>query len=468
MRTRFLSLILGLVACLVPSAVLADVQTDFNNAVKAYNSQMAAHEYASAARSAAKAVHACMAARNYDGGLKLLSGMEKTMAERDVTPDSLPIPYYYTAKARFDIYDALKNNAQAEVWLRKMGQYARKANSRDIATDMLFTEAKYYYAVGNVQQGDHCIARLIKQYENSTDYSSADKAYKELISQAVSSGDALLVDRTYDQYMRWSDSIEAANEASELQKAKSMMEEADETIAQKDSTIAKRTSLMTIFIALFGVAVGVLAVGTYFYQRIRRKNRRMAREKIEAEQRSAEKSAMMQNMSSSIEPALERLGSADPDNSAVDDIRRYVRKVEEFSEVDSAPAVPVGEGMESVNLETFLGGIVDEFRPNLQPGATIRLEGARGFATIPAVEVRKILEHLVDNATKFTPKGGKITVTYKKRSATVSQFIVADSGPGIPVEEREDLFKAFNASRDISDGDGLGLPICAKRAEKIG
>lgn len=30
------------------------------------------------------------------------------------------------------------------------------------------------------------------------------------------------------------------------------------------------------------------------------------------------------------------------------------------------------------------------------------------------------------------------------------------------------LFKAFNASRDISEGDGLGLPICALRAEKMG
>lgn len=75
------------------------------------------------------------------------------------------------------------------------------------------------------------------------------------------------------------------------------------------------------------------------------------------------------------------------------------------------------------------------------------------------------MEYLVDNAVKFTPKGGKVVVTYKKRSATVSQFIVSDNGPGIPQEEREDLFKAFNASRDISDGDGLGLPICARRRE---
>jgi len=466
MRSYILSIIVGLISIMVPVTALADAQEDFARAVKAYNSQVASHQYTPASKSAAKAAEACVAARNYNGALQLLSGLERVMTERHVSSDSLPVPYYNIAKARYGVYSALKNNAQAEGALRKMADYARKAKSKEIATDMLFTEAKFYYAVGNNTQGDRCIARLIKQYESSSDYSAANKAYKELIAKAVSSGDAVLVDRTYEQYIRWSDSIEAAREASELKKVTSEKALADETIAKKDSTIATRTSLMAIFIVLFLSAVALLAVGTFFYQRIRRKNRRIAQEKAEADRRSAEKSAMMQNMSSSIEPALERLGTADPGNPAVDDIRRYVRKVEEFSEVDAAPAL--AEGVEQVNLETFLGAIVDEFRPNLQPGATIRVEGARGYAALPAEEVRKILEYLVDNAVKFTPKGGKVVVTYKKRSATVSQFIVSDNGPGIPQEEREDLFKAFNASRDISDGDGLGLPICARRAEKIG
>ncbi|MDE6766002.1 MAG: ATP-binding protein, partial [Duncaniella sp.] len=61
-----------------------------------------------------------------------------------------------------------------------------------------------------------------------------------------------------------------------------------------------------------------------------------------------------------------------------------------------------------------------------------------------------------------------ITLAYRKRGANSHQFIVTDSGPGIPEEAREDLFKAFNSSRDISEGDGLGLPICALRADKMG
>ena len=466
MRSYILSIIAGLMCLMVPATALAEAQEDFATAFKAYNSQVASHQYIPASRSAARAAEACVAARNYNGALRLLSGFERVMGERHVGADSLPAAYYNLAKARYGVYSALKDGAQAEASLRRMADYARKAKSKEVAADMLFAEAKYYYSAGNTTQGDRCIARLIRQYESSSDYSAADKAYKELIAKAVSSGDAVLVDRTYEQYIRWSDSIEAAREDSELRKVSSEKALADRTIARKDAAIAARTSLMAVFIVLFVSAVALLGVGTFYYQRIRRKNRMIAQEKAEADRRSAEKSAMMQNMSSSIEPALERLGSSDPGNPAVDDIRRYVRKVEEFSEVDAAPAL--AEGVEQVNLETFLGSIADEFRPNLQPGAAIRIEGARGCAALPAEEVRRILEYLVDNAVKFTPKGGKVTLAYKKRSATVSQFIVSDSGPGIPHEEREDLFKAFNASRDISDGDGLGLPICALRAEKIG
>ncbi|MCM1522322.1 MAG: HAMP domain-containing histidine kinase [Muribaculaceae bacterium] len=455
---------IAIMAFLTATVAMADSQADFNRYIKAYNSQVASRQYLPAAKSAAAASMICAEAKNYDGAFKLLSGFEKIMSERGIKADSLPLPYFYTAKARFDLYDKMNNTGQAEAWLRKMAGYARSSGSKDMATDMLFTEAKFYYGTNRPKQGDQCIARLIKQFETSNDYAAADKAYRELINKAVSANDAVLVDRTYEQYIKWSDSIEAANEASAIAKAKQEVAEADTIIAGKNHTIMTRTSLMTIFIALFVVALGCLAVGTYFYQRIRAKNQRIKKEAEEADRRTAEKSAMMQNMSSTIAPAL---GKLDPDNPAVREIKDYVKKVEEFSEVDAAP-VKEKEGFEQVALEPFCDSIVSEFRSLLKRGATIHIDGAKGYALINPTEVRKILEHLIDNAVKFTPEGGRITLSCKKRSATTSQFIVTDSGPGIPENERENLFKAFNASRDISDGDGLGLPICALRAEKMG
>ena len=47
------------------------------------------------------------------------------------------------------------------------------------------------------------------------------------------------------------------------------------------------------------------------------------------------------------------------------------------------------------------------------------------------------------------------------------QFLVSDTGIGIPEENREDIFKPFLVIRDLTTGDGLGLPICKRMALKM-
>ena len=47
-------------------------------------------------------------------------------------------------------------------------------------------------------------------------------------------------------------------------------------------------------------------------------------------------------------------------------------------------------------------------------------------------------------------KSGKISLEFKKRSAHTHQFILTDTGTGIPVEAREKLFKPFAEIRDFN------------------
>ena len=44
---------------------------------------------------------------------------------------------------------------------------------------------------------------------------------------------------------------------------------------------------------------------------------------------------------------------------------------------------------------------------------------------------------------------------------------MTNSGEGIPEEQREEVFKAFREVRDLTKGDGLGLPICRQMALKM-
>lgn len=454
---------LALTLTLSALGLLADTQSELNAHLKAYNSRIAAHQYLPAAQSAAAAAAVCVNAHNYDGAFRLLGNFDKDLAQNGIAPDSLPAVRYTTEKARYEAYRQLKNNGSALKSLSRMGNFAKKAGTKEITTDMLFNEAQYYYSTDQNAKGDLCIARLIKQFDNSKDYTAADKAYRSLIDRAVSAGDAELVEHTYENYMQWSDSIEAITAHSELGKVKKEYADSQETIAEKDHTIATRTGWIVTFITLFVIAVAALAIGALFYFRILAKNRRMKKSVETANAQSAAKSAILHNMSSQMEPTLERLDQSDP---AVQNLRGYVKRVGELSEVENSET-SADSGLEETNLDTFCETIVAKVRPLVRPRVTITLNGTKGYALINPQEVGKILTHLLQNAAKYTPEGGKITLSYKKRGAKVNQFIVTDSGPGIPEADRETLFTAFSSQCDISEGDRLGLPICALRAEKI-
>jgi two-component system sensor histidine kinase GlrK len=77
-------------------------------------------------------------------------------------------------------------------------------------------------------------------------------------------------------------------------------------------------------------------------------------------------------------------------------------------------------------------------------------------------KIRLILENLVSNAVKYSPKGGTI---YLRARASAAHLVldVADSGPGIPPPEREHIFEAFYTGRAAKTsaikGTGIGLSV---------
>ncbi|OJT20020.1 hypothetical protein BO221_33015 [Archangium sp. Cb G35] len=80
----------------------------------------------------------------------------------------------------------------------------------------------------------------------------------------------------------------------------------------------------------------------------------------------------------------------------------------------------------------------------------------------------QVLENLIGNAIKFTPRGGHIRVGAGAREEEVL-FWVADTGPGIPAEHLPHLFDRFwQASRTDKRGAGLGLAIAKGIVESHG
>jgi PAS domain S-box-containing protein len=83
-------------------------------------------------------------------------------------------------------------------------------------------------------------------------------------------------------------------------------------------------------------------------------------------------------------------------------------------------------------------------------------------AEADADKLRQVLAHLVENAVKYSPQGGTVTIAVRRKRDRV-EFHVADQGIGIPETERERIFRKFyRAEREGLEGaggTGLGLFI---------
>ena len=77
--------------------------------------------------------------------------------------------------------------------------------------------------------------------------------------------------------------------------------------------------------------------------------------------------------------------------------------------------------------------------------------------------LREMIANLVDNALRYTPEGGHVTLSLQ-RAPGVVRLRVLDDGPGIPPEERENVLKRFYRILGSGDtqGSGLGLSIVSE------
>ncbi|MBI5200437.1 MAG: HAMP domain-containing histidine kinase, partial [Elusimicrobia bacterium] len=88
--------------------------------------------------------------------------------------------------------------------------------------------------------------------------------------------------------------------------------------------------------------------------------------------------------------------------------------------------------------------------------------------------LRRVLENLLSNALKFTPKDGHVSVSARRDTPRECVVTVSDSGPGIPDFRMAQLFKKFSQIPETQSlsrghaGSGLGLAICRKLVERMG
>ena len=79
-------------------------------------------------------------------------------------------------------------------------------------------------------------------------------------------------------------------------------------------------------------------------------------------------------------------------------------------------------------------------------------------------QVKRVVTNLLDNAIKYTPAGGGVSIVALHRTTQKVQVTVTDTGPGIPSENRDHIFEeSYRLQRDVTEeGYGLGLALCQR------
>jgi two-component system, OmpR family, sensor kinase len=156
-------------------------------------------------------------------------------------------------------------------------------------------------------------------------------------------------------------------------------------------------------------------------------------------------------------------GSAAEEAEKADaELDRLSALVDDLLELAGASAAaPEGE---LVDLGGAARDAVERWQePARAAGHELRLrDGAVGPAWAAEADVAQILDNLLENAIRYGGSGGEITIDADGRALTV-----ADTGPGIPQEERAHVFERFYRGaegRRTSAGTGLGLAIVSELA----
>jgi PAS domain S-box-containing protein len=164
-------------------------------------------------------------------------------------------------------------------------------------------------------------------------------------------------------------------------------------------------------------------------------------------------------------------------DSALTSAQGMTRMVEDLLEVTLSETGKLSLKSEAVDLAALAADFVTGLKPSAEEkklALKLEAEGGLPAAEADPVRVRQILGNLADNAFKFTPEGGAVTVTVRRSAAApaMAEVLVSDTGQGM---DKADLPKIFdrlyqtaNISRKGMKGLGLGLHICKMLVERQG
>lgn len=391
--------------------------------LKAYNAFAAEDRYEQAVICGVNACALYHRENYYKEAFELLGNAEQTVtAGEKKTGKEMPALRYPIIKERMRMYLNIGKTGNAKTQLDLLEDVAKKAATDSLKTDLLYTQAAYYYTLRQNEKGDGIVKQLIEE-NNRQQASEAQSKYDTLKQQ-------------YDASLQ--------------------------TIKGKDSSLSAKQYLILglciLSVILAAVLIGVAVILLRFFILTRKQKKAIAL----ANEHNELKTQFIQNISAQMDPTLDTLDKRQPGVQALKD---FAQHIQELSDLEQSLSEPY-ETQEK-NVCTFCEEVMNKVQKGEKTNLTLSVNAPKLGVKICPEQLEHILLHLLTNAVHYTPDGGKVTLDFKKRGAHTHQFIVTDTGCGIPDEQRGNLFKPFSEIKDLTQGDGLGLPICSLMAIRM-
>jgi signal transduction histidine kinase len=153
----------------------------------------------------------------------------------------------------------------------------------------------------------------------------------------------------------------------------------------------------------------------------------------------------------------------------LDETKVLSRLVEDLRTLSLAESGALALHRESIDVGALVREIVDSFASRAEPAAvTLEADVTSSLPQVDAdpVRAREILSNLIANALRYTPRGGRVSVTARVLDAAVG-IEVRDTGAGISPDRIGRIFDRFYKSPE-SRGAGLGLAIAKQLVEAHG
>lgn len=370
--------------------------------------------------------------------------------------------HYMTSRERMKMYMKMRRGANTLEHLKAMENHANISGDEQLKNDLLYNKTVYYYAFGQTAEGNAVFKEMADKLTKQKEYDKVDEVYQTLIANGRKSNSANLVAQSYKGYMAWKDSTNALKYADEIAALKRQISDNEASIAEKDSSLTTRMGFIIALGVLAAALTAALVIGGVILLRFILMTRKQKKNIQLLTESNALKAQFISNIAAQLEPTFKKLDSSVPEVKA---LLAFSEHIQTLSELENSKGEPVE--MEEMSVPPFCEGLMAQIQSKVKEDVALTTNAPKMSATINKEYVSHILLHLLENAAIYTPAGGTIWLDFKKRSAHTLQFLVSNTGSDIPEEKRDDVFKPFLEIRDLTQGDGLGLPICKQMALKM-